>query len=214
MSYTYWTINPNSGDTGGILRDDWFGVDGAKQSLLSTYQAPLIGRATVKVDPAAAHPRPTVMPPGPSGLVVAFKPQDRAVVTAAPSIDLELFNRGNDSFDLKDMEVRFWYRETANPDVGQTVRLAKSNVNKDAVVGEVVAAQDGDQTHYLSVKFKGGRLDAKYGQVSLKLDLTRDDGGSYSLGDSWSFRPFKSLKDWDHVGLYLKGKLVWGKEPS
>jgi endoglucanase len=40
ISYTYWTINPNSGDTGGILADDWISVNLAKQELLSTYLAP------------------------------------------------------------------------------------------------------------------------------------------------------------------------------
>jgi len=32
--------HPNSGDTGGILDDDWTTVNAAKQELLSTYQAP------------------------------------------------------------------------------------------------------------------------------------------------------------------------------
>jgi endoglucanase len=40
MSYTYWTWNPNSGDTGGVLKDDWKTVDKAKLDLLKTYQAP------------------------------------------------------------------------------------------------------------------------------------------------------------------------------
>jgi endoglucanase len=34
ISWTYWALNPNSGDTGGILRDDWTSVDRAKLELL------------------------------------------------------------------------------------------------------------------------------------------------------------------------------------
>jgi endoglucanase len=34
ISWTYWALNPNSGDTGGILRDDWISVDRAKLELL------------------------------------------------------------------------------------------------------------------------------------------------------------------------------------
>jgi endoglucanase len=41
ISYTYWAWNPNSGDTGGILKDDWTTVDKAKANLLKSYQAPL-----------------------------------------------------------------------------------------------------------------------------------------------------------------------------
>jgi len=35
LSFTYWSWNPNSGDTGGILLDDWQSVDLPKQQLLS-----------------------------------------------------------------------------------------------------------------------------------------------------------------------------------
>ena len=39
----YWSLNPNSGDTGGILLDDWQSVDPDKEALLTSYQFPLIG---------------------------------------------------------------------------------------------------------------------------------------------------------------------------
>lgn len=35
LSFTYWSWNPNSADTGGILQDDWQTVDLPKQALLS-----------------------------------------------------------------------------------------------------------------------------------------------------------------------------------
>jgi endoglucanase len=40
ISYTYWTWNPNSGDTGGVLKDNWKSIDKAKLDLLKTWQAP------------------------------------------------------------------------------------------------------------------------------------------------------------------------------
>ena len=40
ISYSYWAWNPDSGDTGGILEDDWQTVDRAKLELLQTYQWP------------------------------------------------------------------------------------------------------------------------------------------------------------------------------
>lgn len=43
LSYTYWSLNPNSGDTGGILKDDWKTVDRAKHDLLATYMWPSLG---------------------------------------------------------------------------------------------------------------------------------------------------------------------------
>src|SRR5205823_5970272 len=40
LSYTYWSWNPDSGDTGGILEDDWTTIDRTKLDVLSTYQWP------------------------------------------------------------------------------------------------------------------------------------------------------------------------------
>jgi len=45
LSYTYWSWNPDSGDTGGILKDDWLTFDRAKLDVLSSYQWPRLGQA-------------------------------------------------------------------------------------------------------------------------------------------------------------------------
>ncbi len=36
LSFTYWSWNPNSDDTGGILQDDWKSIDQPKQTLLNS----------------------------------------------------------------------------------------------------------------------------------------------------------------------------------
>lgn len=46
ISYAYWCWNPDSGDTGGILEQDWTTVDRAKMDILAAYQWPLLGRPT------------------------------------------------------------------------------------------------------------------------------------------------------------------------
>lgn len=43
ISYTYWSWNPNSGDTGGVLKDDWKTLDADKVKMLERYQSPLPG---------------------------------------------------------------------------------------------------------------------------------------------------------------------------
>lgn len=45
LSYTYWSWNPDSGDTGGILKDDWTTIDRTKLDVLSTYQWPRLSQA-------------------------------------------------------------------------------------------------------------------------------------------------------------------------
>ncbi len=46
LSYTYWAWNPDSGDTGGVLTDDWTTIDRPKLELLSTYQWPRLSHRT------------------------------------------------------------------------------------------------------------------------------------------------------------------------
>jgi len=54
LSFTFWCLNPNSGDTGGLLSDDWTTVIAAKQAVLATIQAPFIGSGNVTVPSAPA----------------------------------------------------------------------------------------------------------------------------------------------------------------
>jgi len=45
-SWTFWCFNPNSGDTGGILQDDWVTVHEWKMEVLRPYLAPFISTTT------------------------------------------------------------------------------------------------------------------------------------------------------------------------
>lgn len=42
ISFAFWSLNPNSGDTGGLLKDDWMTVQTAKLEELKPIQAPAI----------------------------------------------------------------------------------------------------------------------------------------------------------------------------
>ena len=41
-SWAFWSLNPNSGDTGGILMDDWESVEQWKIDALEPFMAPLL----------------------------------------------------------------------------------------------------------------------------------------------------------------------------
>ena len=40
LSFAFWCLNPDSGDTGGLLADDWTSVNAAKQAVLAPLLAP------------------------------------------------------------------------------------------------------------------------------------------------------------------------------
>lgn len=56
ISFTYWSWNPNSGDTGGILNDDWTTVNQTKQSILQPY---LLGNGEASPVPTGSGSAPT-----------------------------------------------------------------------------------------------------------------------------------------------------------
>jgi len=71
LSFTFWCLNPDSGDTGGLLADDWSTVIAAKQQVLAPLQAPFIGGGT------PVPPPPAGVPATPTGL--AASPGDARV---------------------------------------------------------------------------------------------------------------------------------------
>jgi aryl-phospho-beta-D-glucosidase BglC (GH1 family) len=42
LDWIYWSLNPNSKDTGGLILDDWTNADGEKQAILAQIQYPFI----------------------------------------------------------------------------------------------------------------------------------------------------------------------------
>lgn len=60
MSYAYWSFNPNSGDTGGIMKDDWTTYETAKLKAL----APILNPKS-NTSPTVPLPVPTPKPTSP-----------------------------------------------------------------------------------------------------------------------------------------------------
>jgi endoglucanase len=90
ISWTYWSLNPNSGDTEGILNSDWTTVNTAKMAYLQASLAPLIGSpsGTGATTPTPApSPTPVATPtptPAPTPTPVAT-PIPTPTATPAPT---------------------------------------------------------------------------------------------------------------------------------
>jgi len=63
ISWTFWSWNPDSGDTGGILNDDWTTVNQTKQAYLNPIEFPLDNSGGGGGGPT---PTPTTAPPSPT----------------------------------------------------------------------------------------------------------------------------------------------------
>jgi hypothetical protein len=92
FDYTYWSWNPNSADTGGLLEDDWTTLDPAKMAILQAYQWPLIGSPEPAADAeaiVAAYQGPTLpaqtVAPAPAPVQVQLNSQPASASTQAGS---------------------------------------------------------------------------------------------------------------------------------
>ncbi|MBN2535444.1 MAG: cellulase family glycosylhydrolase [Spirochaetales bacterium] len=105
VHWTYWCWNPNSGDTGGILKDDWVKVNEVKYNLIKPYLEPW--------SPGTSTPGPLPTPsPTPSPTPTQFPPP---TLTPTPSGGIILqasFTSSAEGFVYSDDT----FRGTNNPD--------------------------------------------------------------------------------------------------
>lgn len=74
MSFAYWSFNPNSGDTGGLVKDDWVTPQAAKLAALS----PLLGSGSALPPIAVPNPPPSGSAP--------TKPAPGAPISPRPTV--------------------------------------------------------------------------------------------------------------------------------
>lgn len=88
INWTFWSWNPNSGDTGGILNDDWTTINTAKHNKLVPIQFGLDGAGSVPTaTPSGPTNTPTRTPTaGPTSVPTSTPaPTAQPTATAAPS---------------------------------------------------------------------------------------------------------------------------------
>ena len=88
FQWTFWDLNPNSGDTGGILKDDWVTVDTVKDGYLASIKAPTFG---------GSPPPPDTQPPTtPANLAVTATTSSSVSLSWSASTD----NVGVTAYDV------------------------------------------------------------------------------------------------------------------
>jgi endoglucanase len=228
LSYIYWTLNPNSGDTGGILKDDWQSIDPAKEALLAGYQFPLIGveqgsaPAATSLPSAPTSVSPTPLPAAPPTSPPAMPASGTLRVryrTANPSLlandtkpEFILVNSGGTDVSLDRVELRYWL--IAGDKQSYDFHCDWAAVSCAGLTGEFLVSEAG--LPYLDVRFRAGSgtLSANQDTGEIKIRFNREDWSPYPQQDQYSFSPSVEYVDWERVTLYVDGKLVWGTEPG
>lgn len=219
LSYFYWTLNPNSGDTGGLLLDDWESVDPAKEALLSQYQFPSIGArapgpegSEPAATPEPAEPPPTLAPLNPEAIQVAYRTVNAAEQSQDAKPEFIISNGGPNAIPMDRVELRYWLSDDS--DQMLVFHCDWAAVGCANVLGEFEATEDGQQ--YLGLHFGpgAGTLSGGADSGEIKIRFNRHDWSPFDKADDYSFGPLADYAEWDKVTLYVDGQRVWGTEPG
>ncbi|MEF2967557.1 cellulase family glycosylhydrolase [Paenibacillus sp. M1] len=209
LYWTYWTLNPNSGDTGGLLLDDWVTWNEPKQQMLDRIMK------QVTFPPVGGNPGGE-----PNPEVVAVTPLYRVgeTGTAVNSIraDLQLKSSSTISIPLSELTVRYWY--TSDGSSAQTVEIDYAAIGKANITTAVVplAAPVNGADTYAEFSFAAGAgtLSASGNSGDIQFRIHKNDWSNYNQGDDYSFAPsLTSYTANDRITVYRNGELIFGEEP-
>ncbi|WP_443092061.1 cellulase family glycosylhydrolase [Dictyobacter arantiisoli] len=217
LNWTYWCWNPDSGDTGGILEDDWTTVNQAKQAYLTPIEFALSGSATGTPTPTpTSGGTGTPTPVTGINLQVNYKvgnPGSTTVNQISPSI--ELVNTGSNSINLSDVTVRYWY--TIDSNQAQTYSCDYAALGCTNIKGTFVAVSGRTNAdYYLQIGFGtgAGNLAPGANTGDIQNRINKSDWTSYNETNDYSFNGSQtSYAPSTKITAYYQGQLIWGTEP-
>jgi endoglucanase len=217
INWTFWSWNPDSVDTGGILQDDWQTVNSTKQDLLKPILFPLNGstKSTATPGPATTPGSTTTPAARVSRGQISLEYQNGAPNPSSNQIQLglKLTNTGSSPVTLTDITMRYWY--TADSSQSQQVECDYATVdsaNVHTTLVQMSPAHPNADT-YLEVGFTGGTLGAG-ATIEIKLRVHRTDWSNYNQSNDYSFvADTTNYGPAQRIGLYNKGALLSGNEP-
>jgi hypothetical protein len=114
-----------------------------------------------------------------------------------------------------ELELGYWFRPGppgSSGNVSQQVDIDYAAVRASNVKARIDSAnQSGVAT--LRLDFAAVTLNPYSSSGDIAVRLHRSDWSTYDQTANFSFRPDAVLTNWDHVGLYRNGQLVWGAAP-
>jgi endoglucanase len=221
ISYIYWTINPDSGDTGGLLLDDWQTIDPAKQALLSGYQFSIIGIEQGGTPPAPDATRP---PPDPTrestpsssfpepDLTLSYRTANPTDQTQDSKPEFILTNTSNFPIPLERAEIRYWFQDESNQPYIYHCDWAQLGCG--SVLGDFGITVESGQYLRLHFSPSAGELAPGEDTGEIKIRFNRTDWSTFDQGNHFSFAPQTEYVDWQQISVYFDGQLVWGTEPA
>jgi endoglucanase len=210
FNWTFWSWNPDSADTGGLLNDDWQTVNTQKQDQLKNIQFPMngsgVGQTTVPTSTAAVSVKQGVL---------TLDYQDGNPNTSGNQIQpaLKITNTGSTPISLTDVTLRYWY--TSDTPQAQVVDCDYVTTGCQNTQGKIVKMGQTFPTadSYLEISFTAGTLSPN-ASVEIKMRVHTSNFTNYNQGNDYSFDSGASSYSLaQRIGLYYKGTLISGSQP-
>jgi endoglucanase len=203
IGWLNWSFNPDSSDTGGLLSDDWLTVVQEKAQLYAGHLAP-----PLDVGSSGAFGQPA------GRVLVRARSTSQSLQTNNVSFIVQVVNDGPTQLDLSDVELRYWYRPGDLDKRKQQVEIDYAAVGNANVKAEA-EPPSGQGLGAVSIRFNSLAAPVKPYSSSgdIMVRIHKSDWSNYDQRLDFSFKHDSILSDWDHVGLYRAGQLVWGIEP-
>ncbi|WP_150271752.1 cellulase family glycosylhydrolase [Paenibacillus tepidiphilus] len=209
LYWTYWSLNPNSGDTGGLLLDDWVTWNAPKQAMLDRIMKP------VTFTPIGNTPGGE---PGPVTIAVTplYRVGDTGSATNSIRADLRLTSSSSIAIPLSELTVRYWY--TSEGTTGQTVEIDYAAIGKANITTTVVPLSTpvtgADTYAEFSFKAGAGTLAASGNSGDIQFRIHKNDWSGYSQANDYSFAPaLTGFAANSRITVYRNGVLISGVEP-
>lgn len=125
----------------------------------------------------------------------------------------KLYNTGTLPFDLEDVKIRYYY--TIEGDKTQNFWCDWSSAGSENVTGTFVKVPfiANGVDYYYELGFKAGSGSLIAGDFEeIQTRFAKTDWSNYTQTNDYSFNAGSSdYTEWTKVGVYIKGKLVWGE---
>jgi len=219
FSWTWWSWNPNSGDTGGILADDWLTVNTNKDTPLNAIKMPITAATPTPTVTPSGPPTttPTATPPPPVTVRALYLAGDTSASTNIVRPQVELVNTGTSSLNLGSVTLRYWYTaDDAQPQTWVCDFAQVGCANLTARFVAVSPARTGADT-YLEISFGSGTSALAPGANTGPIQdrFNHADWSNYTQTNDYSFNAAAtSYTASARVTVYVNGVLVAGTEPT
>ena len=179
-------------------------------------RTPLPSTATSTFTPVP----PTLTPTSGTGnFVVQLLSAITSDSTNSPHPQIQIVNTGSGPLNLNNVTVRYWFNcDCTNQTLQAWVDWAGLMPSGTGVTGNVhVSVQPtslGGQTNYVLYSFTGTMVLQPGQKIQIQGRFNKNDWSNMLQDNDWSFAPYASFTNANHVTGYMGGSLVWGQEPS